>query len=137
MRVVILPDVIARSFHDPDCKALLDYWRDGIIRPVLNHELLVLYARVLRQLGVPDSVVRRWLLWFTAENKSECSRKNGNPISGLRNIAIDAARAGGATFIVTDSVDWLPPRAETEIPEGIPLMRVTQYLTLAREGRRP
>lgn len=129
---VILPEVIAKSFHDADCRALLNWWRDGVIRPVLNHELLVLYACVLRDLGVSDPVIRRWLLWFTAEDKSNYIRREGPQLSGWYDIAIDAARIGGATSIVTYTPIWLAPYAETTMPEGISLIRVQQFLARAR-----
>jgi hypothetical protein len=130
--VVILPEVLAKSFHDSECKALLDWWRDGVIRPVLNHELLVLYARVLRDLGVPDTVIRRWLLWLTAVDKSIYIRRDGPPLSGWYDIAVDAAQIGGATSIVTYTPIWLAPYAETTMPEGISLIRVQQFLARAR-----
>lgn len=130
--VVILPEVLAKSFHDSECKVLLDWWRDGVIRPVLNHELLVLYARVLRDLGVPNPTIRRWLLWFTAVDKANYIRRDGPPRSGWHDIAVDAARTGGATSIVTYTPIWLPPYAEITMPEGISLIRVQQYLAFAR-----
>jgi hypothetical protein len=134
--VVILPEVLAKSFFDADCKALLNWWRDGVIRPVLNHELLVLYARVLRDLGVADTVIRRWLLWFTAEDKATYIRIDRQPLTGWYDIAVDAAQSGGATSIVTYTPIWLPPYAEIAMPEGISLIRVTQYLAFARGGKR-
>lgn len=130
-RVVIMPDILAKAFHDPDCKALLDWWRDGKVRPVLNHELLVQYARVLRDIGVSDGVLRRWLIWFTTADKAEYVRLDRAPMTGWFDIIFDAAQSGRAKTIVTSSPPQHPPYADLPLLKGVSFVRVTQYLATA------
>jgi hypothetical protein len=48
----------------------LNGWRDGLIVPVVTRELLVLYLKTLRQVGLGPELVRKWSLWLTAADKT-------------------------------------------------------------------
>ncbi|MFT4586931.1 MAG: hypothetical protein ACI9VS_003209 [Candidatus Binatia bacterium] len=68
--VVLAPDLLARSFFDPDCFRVLELWRSRRIRPVVNRDLLLRCLKLLRELGLSENLVRRWLWWFTAQTKT-------------------------------------------------------------------
>ena len=111
-RVVLAPDVIARSFFDPECRAVLDHWRDGAVRIVVTRELLMLYLRLLRKIEIPDTVLRRWLVWFTASDKSVCLEESGSVQENLSKTLYEAARRGAVETIVSNMPE---PSVESEV----------------------
>ncbi len=70
-RVVLGPDVLAGSFFDVDCLAVLEWWRDGNARLVVTRGLLSAYLGVLRSMGISDGLLRRWALWFTSRDTAD------------------------------------------------------------------
>jgi len=105
--VVLMPEVLAHAFHDAECRSVLEMWRDGLIRPVVNHELLALYAKLLRGLNVPDASIRRWLQWFTAQDKAEFLPKLEQSASGLSSIVSDIVQRSGANRAITSNSEYL------------------------------
>lgn len=69
--VALGPDVLAGSFFDADCRAVLECWRDGHMRLVVTRGLLSAYLGVLRSMGVSTPRLRRWALWFTSRDATE------------------------------------------------------------------
>jgi hypothetical protein len=103
--VVIAPDVVGNSFFVPECKAVLDLWRDGGITPIVTRDLLVRYVKVLRGLRIPDSLIRTWILWLTAEGKSLHLPDVVTGGKTTQQALLEAARSGGATSIVSNRED--------------------------------
>lgn len=99
--VVLAPDVIIRSFVANECREVLVCWRDGLIMPAVTRELLVYYMKVLRGIGLPDSQLRRWAIWFTAREKTRFMAQPGDPGMSLRATLLDAALRCDATCIIT------------------------------------
>jgi hypothetical protein len=70
-RVILFPDLIGKAFFDPVALNLLKTWRDGDLRPVTCRSLTLIYLRVLKNAGVNETNLRRWLWWFTSPEHSE------------------------------------------------------------------
>lgn len=70
-RVILFPDLIGKAFFDPVALNLLKTWRDGDLRPVTCRLLTLIYLRVLKNAGVNETNLRRWLWWFTSPEHSE------------------------------------------------------------------
>jgi len=68
-RVVLGPDVILAALFDAKARAILNEWRDGRIEPVLNRELLFIYLRLLRDVGINEKLLKHWTAWFTNPEK--------------------------------------------------------------------
>jgi hypothetical protein len=99
--VVVAPDVVAKSFLGPECRTVLELWRDARIQLVVTRELLVIYLKVLRDLGIPEAQLHQWAVWFTANDKSVVlSEPNAGEMT-LSEILHDAARRGNAEGIVS------------------------------------
>jgi len=112
--IVLAPDVLARELVDTGCAGVLELWRDGRVRLVVTRALLEAYLRRLDGLGVPEPLLRRWALWFTAPEKV-LYIEGGSP-DGDEAACLEAARLGKAEAIV--SLRALPesrgPRAAKE-----------------------
>ena len=100
-RVVVAPDVVAKSFLVPECRTVLELWRDARIQLVVTRELLVIYLKVLRDLGIPDAQLHRWAVWFTAKDKSVFFPESNSSEMTLRETLHEAARLGNAEAIVS------------------------------------
>ena len=113
--VVIAPDVLGKSFFRPDCRAVLELWRDGRIRICVTPALLRMYAGLLGRLGVPDAEIRRWLWWFTDCDKAIFVRGPDPAGRDVAAIVIDAAERGG----VDDVVSTASPLADAPAEMGV------------------
>jgi hypothetical protein len=100
-RVVVAPDVVAKSFLVPECRTVLELWRDARIQLVVTRELLVVYLKVLRDLGIPDAQLHRWAIWFTANDKTVFLSEPNFSGTSVREILHDAASRGNAEAIVS------------------------------------
>lgn len=69
-RLVFAPDFLAASFLEPDAAEVLNRWRDGVVQPVVNRQLLLRYMKILHRLDLPPHLIRRWGWWFTAPNRA-------------------------------------------------------------------
>lgn len=121
MRVVFTPDLLGAAFLDPDCRAMLLLWRDGLLQPVLCRGLLVRYLKTLRALGLTEEILKRWTLWLTAPEKCLYLRESPEVVPGLEQLCLAAAESGGAGCIVSrnsptvsnasQTVHWISARA--------------------------
>jgi hypothetical protein len=68
-KAVIAPDLLAGAFFDPICRRVLTQWRNGLLKPVLNRELLIAYLKILHKLGLRPEDIQRWTAWFTSNSK--------------------------------------------------------------------
>ncbi len=100
-RVVVAPDVVAKSFLVPACRTVLELWRDARIQLVVTRELLVIYLKVLRDLGIADAQLHGWAIWFTAKDKSVFFSESNSGETSLRETLHDAACLGNAEGIVS------------------------------------
>jgi len=127
-KVVLAPDVLARSFFDPACWRVLTLWRDGRIRPVVTRELLGEYARLLRNLGFPLAILRQWVLWFTHAEKSVYLEPQSSPSDASPDPCARAAQLGEAVLVISAAVK--PPPQNAPPSEWQTVRRVTpaQYL---------
>jgi len=100
VRIVLGPDVLAKSFLAPSCRRILELWRDGAVRLVVSRELLAVYLRVLRGLGLGDDDLRRWALWFSAADRADLAPSAVDAAGGWRGLMDDAARQGGTATVV-------------------------------------
>lgn len=119
-RIVLGPDVLAGSFFEPDCRAVLELWRDGVVRPVVTRGLLAAYLSVLRSMGVSGGLLRRWALWFTAKDTVEVYMDGDAPASSVAACLAQAAALGACPIIVNRPVwrDFLPPHADAYTVDG-------------------
>jgi hypothetical protein len=69
-QVIFAPDLIGAAFIDPRARAVLEQWRDGEFKIILNRQLLLRYLKTLRDLGLPSHLLKRWTLWLTSAEKS-------------------------------------------------------------------
>ena len=99
--VVVAPDIVGKGLLAPRCRSVLERWRDGGVRPVVTVALLRVYLRLLRRLGVSDPILLRWLLWFTAEDKSTFLHGSADGPTALFEILCDAAVRGHADVILS------------------------------------
>jgi hypothetical protein len=65
-RVILAPDVVGGLWFDADCATVFEAWRDERLRPAVNRDLLMRYARLWRAIGLPELQIRRWSWWFTS-----------------------------------------------------------------------
>jgi hypothetical protein len=70
VRVVLAPDVAGGLWLDASCAGVFAAWRNERLKPVVNRDLLVRYARVWRALGLPTEQIRRWSMWFSATSRA-------------------------------------------------------------------
>jgi hypothetical protein len=98
-RVVFAPDVLIASLYDAEARTMLHQWRDGAIVPVVTRDLLLLYLRTFRQVGLGPELVRKWSLWFTGPDKAVYREDSqGNNSTGLA-LCRDVAEANGAELL--------------------------------------
>ena len=102
--IVLAPDVLAKSFFDPACRRVMEAWRDGAFHIVVSPQLLRFYARILRDLGVPEVQIRRWLQWFTASEKSLVLPTPASTKQSLVMVLLDTAQRSGTLEIATTSI---------------------------------
>ena len=126
--VVLAPEVLAKSLHDPHCQKVFELWRDGIIRVVVTRELLVTYLGLLKALGVPDEVLRRWAVWFTAETKSTVLLDSAPGRGGLSNSLEDAAVLGKAEAILYEMVPTSGAPSDSTGRDEVPRRTVKDFL---------
>lgn len=123
-RVVLSPEVVARSFFDRNCRQVLHLWREGRFRPVVTPDLLREYVRLLQALSIPVSLIRQWIAWFTSPEKSVYvdADESGETIGDVA-LCLEAARVGQSNRIVvlgrrieetsptpvSPSIAWLSP----------------------------
>jgi len=113
-RVVLAPDIIAKSFLLPSCRTVLELWRDAKIQLVVTRKLLVIYLKLLRDLGIADAQLHRWAVWFTGKDKSVFLPESNSGKISLRKILHEAARLGDAEGIVsTNAAGELPVDGNT------------------------
>lgn len=99
-RVVYQPDVIVQSFFDPHCRRALELWRDGKIALVMNRQLLVRNVRLFGSLGISDFQIRRWIWWFTSQEKGIYLGELCLPNLDALQLCDDLAKSAGASHIV-------------------------------------
>jgi hypothetical protein len=106
-RVVVSPDLIVGVYFDEQCKRVLLQWRDGLVRLVLNRELLVIYLRTLREIGIAEREIRRWSTWFSSSNKVEFSPQMNLMRKGGAELSRSVAEEMGTVMIC-----WRLPAAK-------------------------
>lgn len=99
-RVVYQPDIIVRSFFDPHCLRALELWRDGRIELVMNRQLLLRYVKLFGSLGISDFQIRRWISWFTSQEKGVYLGELFLPNLYALQLCDDLAKSAGASHIV-------------------------------------
>ena len=127
MLVVLAPDVLGHSFDDAACARVLVAWRDGVVMPALNRQLLQVYLQVLRKLGLGDVLLRRWGWWFTAPGRVRfLERENFTGANGW-SLCAEVAKATGADCVIALGVPVLAGvrGAEAEVGGGLMLRWTT------------
>lgn len=99
-RAVISPEALIRSFFDPECRSVLEYWRDGRIRLVVTRGLLKRYLTLLANMGVGQDLLRRWIGWFTSPEKAVYLPDPDSEGGSDAELCLEAARSGQARWIV-------------------------------------
>jgi hypothetical protein len=93
---VFAPDLIGGALVDPRARAVLERWRDGEFKVVINDELLLIQLRTLRELGLSGELIKRWSYWFTDERTSvHVEAKGANPIIPLCETLARMSQAKG------------------------------------------
>lgn len=107
--VVLAPDLIAESLIDDDAARVLLLWREGRIRPLVTRGLLARYLRTLHRVGLPERLLRRWAWWFGSLDKCGLLELSEPEASTGWALCQQAARAGGAAFVVHANRSKPPP----------------------------
>ncbi len=117
-RLVLAPDVLARSFNDDSCRAVLELWRDGKVQLVVTRELLAIYLKTLKRLGIPDEHLRCWIVWFTLSEHTRFFGETQDQTASLTETLLAALECGQACAIITANITdpseaqpWLTPGA--------------------------
>lgn len=130
--IVLAPEILAKSFHDTQCRNILELWRDGAIRLVITRDLLVSYLRLLKALGIRDDILRRWTQWFTAKDKStvflDAKPAHERPADSLAH----AAQLGNAHAILYAKIPAAAPSSDAPGDNAPPHQTVTEFLDLPR-----
>jgi hypothetical protein len=119
VRIILAPDVLARAFVDPACKAVLDLWRDENVVPVVTWDLLQRYLRLLRKFGLSDELLRKWTMWFTARGKTVCILEPRTCAATTPEGVLNALAVSGPAVVVSTlarpetcgGVSWVTPLA--------------------------
>jgi hypothetical protein len=101
-RTVLSPEVLGRSFFDPECRKVLEYWRDGKIRLVVTRGLLERYLRLLDKLGASPELLCHWRRWFTAPEKSLYMPERDPFSKSDVERCVRAAQLGNARWVVLE-----------------------------------
>lgn len=99
-RVILAPEVVGGLWLDAACAALFEAWRDGQLRPVVNRDLLMRYARLWRALGLPAVQVRRWSWWFTSPAKAWFLADDRSASSNVIECCVNLAILSGAACAI-------------------------------------
>lgn len=112
LRVVWTPDVLARAFFEEPAAAALRAWRDGRIQPVIHRDLLGRYFRVLRQLGLPEVLLRRWGWWFAAPTRARLDAIPFDPGLTLAEVCDRLAGRHPPHWVVSGDTAAAPPNPQ-------------------------
>jgi hypothetical protein len=118
---VFTVELLLRAFADADSAKVLQLWRDGKIRPALNRSLLLRYLRVLRELGLPDRLLRWWAVWLSSPDKVQYVSTEPSGDADWATHYVHVAQTAGAKQIIqgtpggggcgaegcTDSIKWM------------------------------
>jgi hypothetical protein len=126
--VVLTLDLLAGSFWDQDCYQVLELWRDGQIRPVVNRPLLIRYIKVLRGLGLSDELARRWGWWFTCPDKVTYQDVENDPSRSLADTYFDLAQAAGAKTVICRQAQNISAMDSTPSAGGISWLSASIFL---------
>lgn len=121
LRVVFAPDLVGGLWLDADCAAVFEVWRNGELRPVVNRDLLMRYARLWREMGLAESQIRRWSWWFTAPGTAEFVSENPSGTPSANECCTKAGIVSNSLCVVHRGVLQIQ---ETEIP----WVSATQFL---------
>ena len=117
-RIVLGPDVLARSFFCPHCYGVMQMWRNGEVRLVVTRALVLEYLKILSRMGIPHEQIRKWAWWFTSPDKVDFVEVAPDVEAGSASIAEQAARIGRAQGIVT-AIDHRPIDGISIVSPGI------------------
>lgn len=104
-RVVIAPDLLGASLFDPDAAQVIALWRDGVIRPVLNRQLLLRYLKLLKRLGLSATLIRWWGWWLTGPDRTVLVDSADLTTSSTTDLCDRIAQLGGAACVVFRSTE--------------------------------
>jgi hypothetical protein len=99
-KVIFAPDLIGAAFIDPHARRVLEHWREGAFKIVMNRELLILHLKVLSQVGLSSELIHRWSLWLTAPDKSFFSSEPNGSGSSASAICRSLAEKSESSKIV-------------------------------------
>lgn len=57
-RVILTPELLLNGLKDASAVHILNAWRDGKLKPILNQELIVCYTKALRAAGLNSECLR-------------------------------------------------------------------------------
>ena len=63
--LVMDPVLFLEGVTDPLRRHPLEAWRDGLCRLVLTRRTMAHLLRLLKGIGLPEELLRRWALWLT------------------------------------------------------------------------
>jgi hypothetical protein len=97
--VVLTPDAFGHALLESDAAEVLVAWRDQQIRLVVDRDLILRYLRLLRQLALPERLLRWWGWWLGSPEKAMILPDAPIASSGAEHYR-HLATASGAAFIV-------------------------------------
>lgn len=129
--VLLLPEAFARGVFDPQSRPLLELWRDGKIRLVVNRWLVVRYLKALAACGVPSRLIRWWAWWLTNETKVSYQAHVADSTDPSRIVSELAATPGLSAVIGMDRSLWAEGQSGPSSPPRLP---VAEFLELLKAG---
>jgi hypothetical protein len=106
--VVFAPDLVLAALFDPTARQVLEAWRDGRIKPVIDRELLLAYLKMLRKAGLTSELLRHWAAWFTNKEASIYIESDENSQTGIIARCDTIASLGSAAEIICFRIPQRP-----------------------------
>lgn len=110
--IVFAPDLPGASLFDPHALHVVEQWRDGAIKVVINRPLLMLQLKALRDMGLTPELVRRWTLWLTSPGRADYL---DDPAVEARSTPVDLCESLAAASGAIQIVCWRLPNGSSRL----------------------
>ena len=125
VRVVVMPDLMAKGIVDASASRVLEAWRGGRILLSVNRWMIVRYLRSFKQLGVSAEVLRWWSWWLTSPAKICHVDDEPLPLADPFQIAAELARRTKATAVIHSGID--PDLNRLQATADVPWVSVSDF----------
>jgi predicted nucleic acid-binding protein len=97
-KVVFSPEVVALGILNATCREVLVLWKRGLIRPAVSMELLGVYGKLFKKMGLPQNLTKEWLVWLS---RSITTDRSGGHVDSLDELLIQTMVESNAESIIT------------------------------------